>query len=94
MTVEDLRREQEKTEVKAQYIWSTLSGFEESSASCISDMLIHVSHGNYRDGVKMAEKFTIHVEILFTAIDRIEAHLNQNEDSLGSDFYHFTTAGY
>lgn len=50
-------------------IWTVLSAFEESSAACISEMLRHVSSGQYIEGVRMAEKFVLHVETLFSAID-------------------------
>lgn len=50
-------------------IWTVLSAFEESSAACISEMLRHVSSGMYLEGVRMAEKFVLHVETLFSAID-------------------------
>ncbi|KAI9292395.1 RhoGAP-domain-containing protein [Neoconidiobolus thromboides FSU 785] len=83
MTNEELQKEQNRSLVKAQHIWSILSAFEESSASCISEMLIQVSNSNYKEGIKMAEKFTMHVEILFTAIDRIQNHMIMNNDSLG-----------
>lgn len=83
LTNEELQKEQTKSQVKAQHIWSILSAFEESSAACISEMLIQVSNANFKDGVQMAEKFTMHVEILFTAIDRIENQLAQHQDSLG-----------
>ena len=32
-------------------------------------MLLHVSEGSYADGVKMADYFVTHVDVLFTAID-------------------------
>jgi hypothetical protein len=54
-------------------IWTILSTFEESSAACISEMLRHVSGGMYLDGVGMAEKFVLHVETLFAAIDELGA---------------------
>lgn len=41
----------------------------ESAAACISDMLIHVSQGSYGDGLRMADYFVTHVEVLFAAID-------------------------
>lgn len=41
----------------------------ESAAACISDMLIHVSEGSYVEGLKMADYFVTHVEVLFAAID-------------------------
>ena len=66
-----IKDEEEKMEDKVYRIWSTLSTFEESSASCISDMLLHVSNGVYVDGVIVARKFIWHVDILFGAIDSL-----------------------
>ncbi len=51
---------------------SILSAFEESSAACISDMLKHVSDGQFLDAIRDAEKFILHVEVLFAAIDDLE----------------------
>ena len=51
---------------------SVLSAFEESSAACISDMLRQVSNGAYLDAIRMAEKFILHVEVLFGTIDDLE----------------------
>lgn len=59
-------------EEKVYRIWSVLSTFEESSAACISDMLLHVSNGGYIDGVLVAKKFILHVEVLFQAADRLD----------------------
>ena len=59
-------------EEKVYRIWSTLSSFEESSAACISDMLLHVSNGAYVDGVLIAKKFIWHVDILFTSADKLD----------------------
>lgn len=56
-------------------IWSVLSSFEESSAACISDMLLHVSNGAYVDGVFVAERFIWHVEILFGSADTLDVQL-------------------
>ena len=53
---------------------SVLSAFEESSAACISDMLRQVSNGAYLDAIRMAEKFILHVEVLFGTIDDLEFH--------------------
>ncbi|KAK2743521.1 hypothetical protein FQN57_004818 [Myotisia sp. PD_48] len=66
---EDIRRLEENMEEKVYKIWSVLSAFEESSAACISDMLLHVSNGAYIDGVVVAKKFIFHIEILFKATD-------------------------
>ncbi|KAI0124681.1 rho-type GTPase-activating protein 1 [Xylariales sp. AK1849] len=67
-----VRTQEEKMEEKVYRIWSVLSAFEESSAACISDMLLHVSNGDYIDGVLVAKKFILHVEILFQAADRLD----------------------
>lgn len=64
-------------EQKVYRIWSVLSTFEESSAACISDMLLHVSNGAYIDGVFVAEKFIWHVEILFGCTDNLDIRLSK-----------------
>ena len=51
-----------------------MSAFEESSAACISDMLRQVSNGQYLEAIRMAEKFILHVEVLFATIDDLEYH--------------------
>ncbi|KAI9021746.1 hypothetical protein CLU79DRAFT_804434 [Phycomyces nitens] len=63
------RNVQNGMEEKVYRIWTVLSAFEESAAACISDMLLHVSVGSYLDGVKKADNFITHVEVLFGAID-------------------------
>ncbi|KAK4192701.1 hypothetical protein QBC35DRAFT_199949 [Podospora australis] len=76
----DLVREgEERMEEKVYRIWSVLSTFEESSAACISDMLLHVSNGAYVDGVMVAKKFIFHVDILFRSADRLDATMAQAE---------------
>ncbi|KAI9654910.1 MAG: hypothetical protein M1829_000725 [Trizodia sp. TS-e1964] len=71
-----VRNEEEKMEGKVYQIWSVLSTFEESSAACISDMLLHVSNGAYIDGVLVAKKFILHVQILFKSTDRLDSLMN------------------
>ncbi|KAL9130741.1 MAG: hypothetical protein Q9217_001137 [Psora testacea] len=71
-TREIVRIEEDQMEVKVYRIWSVLSTFEESSAACISDMLLHVSNGAYMESVMVAKKFIWHVDILFGAIDRLD----------------------
>ncbi|KDE02242.1 hypothetical protein MVLG_07192 [Microbotryum lychnidis-dioicae p1A1 Lamole] len=68
-----LKARQKLMEEQVYRIWTVLSAFEESSAACISEMLRHVSSGHYIDGVQMAEKFVVHVETLFAAIDDLSA---------------------
>lgn len=59
-------------ETKINRIWTLISAFEESSAACISDMLLHVSNGAYIEGSLMAARFIVHVEVLFDAIDQLD----------------------
>ena len=68
-----VREEEEQMEEKVYRIWSVLSAFEESSAACISDMLLHVSNGAYVEGVIVAKRFIWHVDILFGATDRLDS---------------------
>lgn len=37
-------------------------------------MLRHVSNGHYLEAVRMAERFILHVEVLFATIDDLETH--------------------
>jgi hypothetical protein len=72
---ERVRKQEEEIEAKVNWIWKTLSAFEEKSATCISDMLLHVSNGAYVDGVMAAKKFIVHVELLFNSADDLDAQL-------------------
>ncbi|CEQ42436.1 SPOSA6832_04235 [Sporobolomyces salmonicolor] len=72
-TPASLKARQKHMEEQVYRIWTILSAFEESSAACISEMLRHVSSGHYMEGVRMAEKFVLHVETLFAAIDDLNA---------------------
>ncbi|KAI1437534.1 RhoGAP-domain-containing protein [Xylaria sp. CBS 124048] len=72
-----VRQKEEVMEDKVFRIWSVLSTFEESSAACISDMLLHVSNGSYVEGVFVAKRFIIHVEVLFQSADRLDETLKQ-----------------
>ena len=67
-----IRYDEEKIEDKVNWIWKTLSAYEEQSATCISDMLLHVSNGAYVDGVMSAKKFILHVDLLFHASDELD----------------------
>ncbi|PPQ88709.1 hypothetical protein CVT25_009473 [Psilocybe cyanescens] len=69
-----LKDKQIRMEQQVYRIWTVLSAFEESSAACISDMLRQVSNGAYLDAIRMAEKFILHVEVLFGTIDDLEFH--------------------
>ncbi|KAF2088342.1 RhoGAP-domain-containing protein [Saccharata proteae CBS 121410] len=67
-----VRVEEEKVEERVNWIWKTLSAFEERSATCISDMLLHVSNGAYFDGVLAARRFIVHIDLLFEAADDLD----------------------
>ncbi|KAF9424986.1 hypothetical protein BGZ76_003468, partial [Entomortierella beljakovae] len=82
----DLKEAQQQMEEKVYQIWTVLSAFEESSAGCISEMLLHVSNGAYYDGVQMAGRFILHVDVLFSAIDDLEVQMMEVGDQ--SDMAH------
>ena len=70
-----VRVEEELIEEKVLAIWRSLSAYEEKSATCISDMLLHVSNGAYVEGVMSAKKFILHVDLLFKAADDLDQYL-------------------
>lgn len=73
MTPEELKERQESMELKVLQIWHVLSGYEESSASLIGDMLKAVNSCDLLGIVLLAERFILHVEALFAVIDDLEA---------------------
>ncbi|KAI9229483.1 MAG: hypothetical protein DHS80DRAFT_13949, partial [Piptocephalis tieghemiana] len=81
--IKRLKFEQEQMEERVYQIWTVLSAFEESSAACISQMLLDVSGGAYLEGVRMSASFIQHVEVLFAAVDRLERQLGRFGDSTG-----------
>ncbi|KAJ3023246.1 hypothetical protein HKX48_003850 [Thoreauomyces humboldtii] len=68
---------------KAGRILHVLSAFEESSAECISDMLIRFSHEKRQEGVVQAATFVSHIAALFSVIDDIESKLKSVDDATG-----------
>lgn len=67
-------------------VWMTLSGFEESIAACISDMLQFASACNQQDGLSRAGLLVLKVEMLFHGIDALHSLeesflVNSNNDS-------------
>ncbi|KAI8638170.1 hypothetical protein BD408DRAFT_423443 [Parasitella parasitica] len=69
---QDIITTQIQTDKKVTRVWTDLSSFEESSANCISDMLLNVAAGAYSEGVRMANQFIMHLQVLFNALDAIE----------------------
>ncbi|KAG8902328.1 hypothetical protein FRC01_009608, partial [Tulasnella sp. 417] len=63
---------QTSPEILARRIRKQLSKYEKSSSNCISIMLQNVRSGKYLDAIRMVEKFVLHVEVLFAAIDELE----------------------
>lgn len=59
--------------MKVQQIWHVLSGYEESSAALIGDMLRAVNQHQLLDIILLAERFILYVEVLFAVIDDLEA---------------------
>ena len=80
-----VKRDEEAVEYKVHWIWQTLSTFEERSATCISDMLLHVSNGAYMDGVVAAKKFITHVDLLFAAGDDLDLRLQTRQNPRGQE---------
>ena len=73
LTPEQLKEKQDAMERKVQQIWHVLSGYEESSAALIGDMLRAVNGRQLLEIILLAERFILYVEVLFAAIDDLEA---------------------
>lgn len=78
-TEQELIQMQDKMYIKVKRVWTDLSSFEESSANCISDMLLNVAAGAYTEGIRMANQFVMHLEVLFSALSKIS---NQHQGKL------------
>ncbi|KAJ3416289.1 hypothetical protein HDV05_002229 [Chytridiales sp. JEL 0842] len=63
---------QKATLEKVGTILTVLSAFEESSAECIADMLIHFSNHQYQEGIYDAARFLGHVDAIFAGMDDID----------------------
>lgn len=61
--------------------WLTLSGYEEATAACISDMLLNACTGNQAGGLIATGKLIVYLDILFDAIDYVQAMC----DSINND---------
>ncbi|KAI9636708.1 uncharacterized protein MKK02DRAFT_25397 [Dioszegia hungarica] len=72
----ELKERQEAMETKVLQIWHVLSGYEESSAALIGEMLRAVNGRNLLEIVLLAERFILHVEALFAVIDDLEAQFS------------------
>ncbi|KAG0170792.1 hypothetical protein DFQ30_001980 [Apophysomyces sp. BC1015] len=66
-----LLEKQHDMEDKVFRIWQVLSAFEESSAVCISEMMLHVSNAAYLESICLSERFLVHVEALFAGVDEL-----------------------
>ncbi|KAI5963483.1 rga1 [Candida pseudojiufengensis] len=51
--------------------WLMLSGYEQATASCISDMLLNACTGNKYGGLVITGKLILNIEILFNALDYV-----------------------
>ncbi|CUM66517.1 uncharacterized protein PRCAT00004183001 [Priceomyces carsonii] len=58
--------------------WLTLSGYEEVTASGISDMLLNACIGNQKSGLMATGKLILHIEVLFRAIDYVQDACQQS----------------
>ena len=86
-----VRHDEEQIEQKVLKMWRTLSSFEESSAQCISNMLLSVSNGAVIEGASTAKKFIVHVQLLFGVTDDLD-RLMASQTEKGNEMCCFTTS--
>ncbi|GME74694.1 unnamed protein product [Ambrosiozyma monospora] len=66
-----------KLERTTMSVWLTISEFEESCASCISDMLHFASSGDRLNGLLTTGRLVLKVETLFKGLDLLTEYANQ-----------------
>lgn len=69
----DLLMIEQQIENAVMKCWMILSGFEEIAAACISEMLLCACTGKREDGLAMTGRLVVFVEILFNALDFVQA---------------------
>ncbi|KAK9447591.1 uncharacterized protein V1518DRAFT_386990 [Limtongia smithiae] len=69
MSPESLKQHQADVENRVYRIWTVLSGYEEVSAACISEMLQHASGSSVYDSVLDTGRLIYRIHVLFNAID-------------------------
>ena len=79
--MEMLIQQQVWMEDRVKALWSTVSSFEEQSASCISSILLDVANENFPEALQSASQFVLCVESLSFAIFHI-AHFRPETGSL------------
>lgn len=62
--------------------WLTLSGYEEATAACISDMLLNACTGNQGGGLLATGKLIIYLDVLFGAIDYVQGMCDSIDNDL------------
>ncbi|KAF7998935.1 hypothetical protein HF325_006467 [Metschnikowia pulcherrima] len=70
---QDLVFSEQKIEQAVMRCWVVLSGFEETLASCISEMLLSACSGKRLKGLSTTGKFVLFVEVLFKALDYVQS---------------------
>lgn len=63
---------EQQIETTVMTCWLTLSGYEEVTASCISDMLLHACTCNQVSGLISTGKLILNLEILFKSLDAVK----------------------
>lgn len=74
---------EEQIENTVMSCWLTLSGYEENTAACISDMLLNACTGNQASGLFATGKLILNVEVLFQAIDTVQDFCNIVDRDMG-----------
>ena len=68
---------------RVETILQILSSFEESTAACVTEMLTNFSRADFISGVSFARRLIFHIEVLFTALEKVDAKLLSMKDGNG-----------
>lgn len=72
VSAKDFMLSEQRIESAVLNCWVILSGYEETSASCISEMLLCACSGKRPAGLLATGKLVLHLEVLFRALDYVQ----------------------
>lgn len=74
---EQLRKVQSEMDQRRRQVWEEMRAFEDSLATCIWDMALHVTARSVAEGLQMASQLTWHLKVLLTAHQAIHENGKQ-----------------
>lgn len=77
-SAQGLLKYEQKIESSVLNCWMILSGYEETTAQCVSEMLLSASTGNLSSGLIVTGKLILYIEVLFNALEYVQNMCQDN----------------